>query len=93
MQPLADQHSNTSCTYGWLTGNLLGIFCHKARFGQRMNPNEFRKLAFLGVQVLKLLETNVPQTIMVKFEMALRLREILVAFVIDVLRDSYRRGR
>ena len=58
-----------------------------------MHPIKLRKLAFLGVQMLELLEANVPQTIMVKFEMALRLRKILVAFVIDILRNTQRRER
>ena len=58
-----------------------------------MYPIKLRKLAFLGVQVLETLEANVPQMIMVKFEMALCLREILVAFVIGILRDAYRGGR
>ena len=76
-----------------MTGDLLGIFCHKARFGQRVYPIELRKLALLGVQVLETLEANMPQAIMVKFETALCLREILVVFVIDFLRDAYRRRR
>ena len=58
-----------------------------------MHPIKLRKLAFLGVQMLELLEANVSQTIMVKFEMALRLRKILVAFVIDILRNTQRRER
>ena len=55
-----------------------------------MYPVELRKLAFLGTQMLELLEANMAQTIMVKFEMTLRLREVLVAFIIDVLRNTDR---
>ena len=43
--------------------------------------------------MLETLEANVPETIMAKFEMVLHLREILVVFVLDVLRDAHRRGR
>ena len=55
-----------------------------------MYPIELRKLTFLGVQMLDTLETNMAQTIMVQFEAALRLRKILVAFIIDILRSTYR---
>ena len=41
-----------------------------------MYPVELRELAFLGVQMLDSLEADMPQTIMVKFEMALRLRNV-----------------
>ena len=57
-----------------------------------MYPIELRKLAFLGVQMLEMLEANVPQMVMVKFEMVLRLRKILVAFIIDILRNTNIRG-
>ena len=53
-----------------------------------MYPVELRKLVFLGIQVLDLLEADVPQAIMVKFETSLRLHDILVAIVIDILRNT-----
>ena len=58
-----------------------------------MYPIELRKLVFLVVQMSELLEANIPQTILVKFEMALHLQKILVAFITDILRNACRRGR
>ena len=55
-----------------------------------MYPVELRKLVFLGIQVLDLLEADVPQTIVVKFEMTLCLRKVLVAFIVDILRNADR---
>ena len=46
------------------------------------------KLTFLGVEVLETLETNVPQAIVIKFETALSLGEILVALLKDIMRDA-----
>ena len=54
-----------------------------------MYPIELRKLTFLGVQMLDTLETNMAQTIMVQFEATLRLRKILVAFIVDILRNTF----
>ena len=56
-------------------------------------PVKLRKLVFLGAQVLELLEAYMSQTIMVKFETTLRLRKILVAFIMDILRIAYGLGR
>ena len=42
----------------------------------------------MGVQVLDSLEADVPQAIMVKFETAMCLCEILVALVMDILRNA-----
>ena len=88
MGPFTHPRSDACCADGRLTGDLLGILCHEARFCRGVCPIELRKLAFLGMQVLDLLEANVPQTIMVKFEMTLHLCKILVAFIADILRNA-----
>ena len=50
-----------------------------------MHTTEFWKLLFWGAQVLEVLDTNVSQTIVIKFETSLSLGEILVALIMCVL--------